>query len=64
MPDTRPKVGRPPLDRADRSTTLSIVLRSRQYDTLHRRAQRDGISIGEVIRRQLQDIDDDDDTDD
>jgi hypothetical protein len=45
--------GRPPLDDADRSVPVHVKMPSRQYDDLYERAQRDRVSVPEVIRRAL-----------
>jgi len=58
MTESRKPVGRPRLDRKDTTTRLSVSLPSRQYDRFYQQAQHDRISVGEAIRRQLQDDDD------
>jgi len=61
MPDERRPVGRPRIDTGDTTTRTSVVLPTREYDRLCKQALRDGISVSEAIRRQLQDDDADDD---
>jgi hypothetical protein len=56
--DTR-RPGRPPLARDDQSVAVSIKMPSRQYDSLFERAQRERVSVPELIRRQLSATDDD-----
>jgi hypothetical protein len=58
VPD--PKRGRPPLDAAHPSVKVCFSLPTPQYDHLYERAQRERVSIGEVIRRKLDDDHDDD----
>jgi hypothetical protein len=57
-PPRRP--GRPPLDEQCRSVPVCIKMPSRQYDELYERAQRDRVSIPEMIRRRIAAGDDDD----
>ena len=45
--------GRPPLDPDDPSVPVCLKHPSRQYDEAYHRAQRDRISVPEVIRRAL-----------
>lgn len=45
--------GRPPLDDDDPSVSVSISLPSKQFDALCKRAQRDDVSVPEIIRRDL-----------
>jgi hypothetical protein len=45
--------GRPPLDGKGRSVPVCIKMPARQYDDLYERAQRDRVSIPEMIRRKL-----------
>lgn len=52
MKPTRPP-GRPPLDRADPSVPVMFRLPSKQYDALWAKAQRDRVSVSEVIRRTV-----------
>ena len=46
--------GRPPLDDSDDSVPVHLTITARQYDDLFARAQRDRVSVPEVIRRDLQ----------
>jgi hypothetical protein len=55
------KPGRPPLDDRDPSVNVSIKMPSRQYDALFEQAQRERVSLPEVIRRRLRRDDEDDD---
>jgi hypothetical protein len=48
--------GRPPLDEADPSIKVTISLPSRQFDDFCARALREQISLPEVIRRRLDEI--------
>lgn len=52
MSPTNPR-GRPPLDRTDTSTRVTVALPSRVYDALAVRALREGTSVAEAIRRDL-----------
>lgn len=45
--------GRPALDPADRSVTVSLALPARTFDQLYRQAQLERVSVPEVIRQQL-----------
>ena len=45
--------GRPPLVEHDRTISVSVALPSKQFDDLCRRALRDGVSVPEVIRREI-----------
>jgi hypothetical protein len=45
--------GRPRLDADDRSTQICLTVTSRHFDQLDERAQREGVSIPELIRRDL-----------
>jgi hypothetical protein len=45
--------GRPPLDATDRSVQLCVTLPSKQYDDYARQAQREDVSVPEIIRRAL-----------
>jgi len=60
MPDTRRPVGRPRINTDDTTTSLSVSLPTKQYDDLWHRARRAGVSMSEMIRRRLQDDDDQD----
>jgi hypothetical protein len=46
--------GRPPLDDDDASVPVCVSLPGRQYDAMYTRAQRDGVTVPEVIRRDLE----------
>jgi hypothetical protein len=50
-----PRRGRPPLDDGDPSVKVCVSLPSRQYDDVYERAQRERVSVPEVIRRALED---------
>ena len=45
--------GRPRLDPRYRSVPVCVVVPGNQYDALYLRAQRDRVSVPEVIRRWL-----------
>jgi hypothetical protein len=45
--------GRPPLDDNDPSTQVGVRMPSKQFDDLYRRAQRERVSVAEIIRREL-----------
>jgi hypothetical protein len=47
--------GRPPLDPSARSVAIQLRVPARDYDVLYGRAQREGVSIPEVVRRDLTD---------
>lgn len=47
------KRGRPPLDPSDRRAQVTVYLPSRELDTLCRKAQREDVSVSEVIRRKI-----------
>jgi hypothetical protein len=56
MPDVdgaRRRPGRPPLDRDDPSVAVTFRLPSRRVDLLCQRADRERISVPELIRRGL-----------
>jgi hypothetical protein len=48
------RTGRPPIDDDDDSVPVCVSLPARQYDAIYDRAQRDGVTVPEVIRRDLQ----------
>lgn len=48
------KPGRPPLDQNDTSVPVCVTLPSKQYDHFYKQAQREDVSIPEIIRRTLQ----------
>jgi hypothetical protein len=45
--------GRPPLDADDPSVDVHVRMPSKQYDDTFLRAQRDRVSVPEIIRRDL-----------
>ena len=47
------RIGRPPLDEDDPSVNVLIKLASHPYGALFEAAQRDRVSLPEVIRRAL-----------
>lgn len=49
------RAGRKPLDATDPSRQLTISLQSKQLDDYCRRALREGVSVPEIIRRELRD---------
>ncbi len=49
------KLGRPPLDEDDDSTSVHVTIPSRQYDELCSRASRERISVPEISRRAVSD---------
>ena len=46
--------GRPSIDGAGPSTHVGVTLSAAQYDAYCQQALRDGVSVPEVIRRELQ----------
>jgi hypothetical protein len=48
------KPGRPRVDRNDRTVQVCVSLPARQYDEIDQRARREGVSLPERIRRDLQ----------
>jgi hypothetical protein len=58
----QPGPGRPTLTGAP-STQTTFTLPTADFERLCRQARRDGISVGEAIRRQLRKDDDDSGTD-
>lgn len=46
--------GRPPLDDDDETVRVGVSLPARQFDEYCRRAQREDVSVPEIIRRELQ----------
>jgi LDH2 family malate/lactate/ureidoglycolate dehydrogenase len=46
--------GHPPLVDDDSSTEVGVTLPTRQFDEYSRRALREGVSVPEIIRRELQ----------
>jgi hypothetical protein len=56
-PPNRP--GRPPLDKDDPSVSVCVRFPAKVYDRVYARAQRDRVSIPEVIRRQVRESNDD-----
>jgi len=55
MADDKKAPGRPPLDSTDPDGTVGIHVRvpARQYDSLYQRAAAAGVSIPELVRRDL-----------
>jgi hypothetical protein len=53
--------GRPPLDSADPSVPVHLKLPSKQYDAAYTRASAAGVSVPEILRRDLRRARDDDD---
>lgn len=53
--------GRPRIDPEDDSVSVNVTLPARQYDQVYADAQRDHVSVAEVIRRRLKKADDDSD---
>jgi hypothetical protein len=51
---TRNPKGRPPLDRADPSVHVGVTLPSKQFDEYSKRALREGVSVPEIIRQDLE----------
>lgn len=45
--------GRPPVDASDSSVYVSVTLPSKRYDDLCKRALDAGVSVSEIIRRDL-----------
>jgi hypothetical protein len=45
--------GRPPLDDDEDSVPIHLTVTASTYDDLYRRAQREGLSVPETIRRTL-----------
>lgn len=52
MKSTRPP-GRPPLDDDDDSVPVHVTLTARDYDAAYQRAQQAGVSVPEIIRRDM-----------
>jgi len=50
------RTGRPPIDEEDASVPVCVSLPGRQYDALYTRAQAAGVSVPEVIRRDLEQV--------
>lgn len=53
MTDT--KRGRPPLDADDRTVQVTLRLPSKQHTDLRDQAQREAVTVQEIIRRTLRD---------
>jgi hypothetical protein len=47
------RTGRPPLDADEPSASVHLRLPPRTYDAAYQRAQRDQVSVPEVLRRAL-----------
>lgn len=45
--------GRPKIDQTDESVSVSLTLPAREYDRVFAEAQRERVSIAEVLRRRL-----------
>jgi hypothetical protein len=58
--DERPprRLGRPPLDTRYPSVPISTRLPTPEYDELCKRAQRDHVSVADLVRQRLQRDDD------
>lgn len=52
MKPTRPP-GRPPLDDDDESVPVHLTLTASDYDEAYQRAQQAGVSVPEIIRRDV-----------
>jgi hypothetical protein len=50
MPNRR---GRPRVDPTDRPAEVCLTLPAKQYDVLYTKARAEGVSIPEIIRREL-----------
>lgn len=48
------KPGRPPVDPNDVSVYVGVTLPGKQYDELSKKAIREGVSVPQIIRLQLQ----------
>jgi hypothetical protein len=46
--------GRPPLDEDDPSVSVSVSMPSKQFAAICKRAQREDVSVPEIIRRDLE----------
>jgi hypothetical protein len=61
------RIGRPPLDAASKSVPVTVRVPGPRYDQLYARAQRAGVTVPEIIRRDsglvTPKVDDDDDGD-
>lgn len=64
MKSSRHRTGRPPLDHQGPSRRISFRTTARKYDDLYHQAQRERVSIGEMIRRCLPKPDEGEDDDD
>lgn len=51
----RRRPGRPPVEEGDSSVYVGVTLPSKHYDDLCKRAQREEVSVPEIIRRDLLD---------
>ncbi len=45
--------GRPPLDETDPSVDVHVKMSSKQYDATYQRAQRERVTVPEMIRRDV-----------
>ena len=59
MTEPKRRRGRPPLDDADPSVHVGVTLPAKQFDEYAKRALREGVSVPEAIRRDLQRREDD-----
>lgn len=53
MKQQPPRIGRPPLDDDADSVPVHVKMTPKDYDTTFRRAQRDGVTVPEQIRRDV-----------
>lgn len=49
----RRRVGRPPIDITDDSVAVGVTLPSKQFEALCEQARAAGVSVPEIIRREL-----------
>jgi LDH2 family malate/lactate/ureidoglycolate dehydrogenase len=47
------RIGRPPIDGEQASVGVQVRLPTRTFDRLYERAQREGVTMPEVLRRAL-----------
>jgi hypothetical protein len=50
--------GRPPLDKEDPSVSVNVRVPGKLYDRMYERAQRERVTIPELIRRNLREPND------
>jgi hypothetical protein len=48
------RVGRPPLDPTDSSTSMNVRVPSRRYDEIYARAWRERLSVQQFVRRAIE----------